>query len=167
MKFMIKLRGVFHISPSGRLAFTFQIGKNNRDERGSGWRLQDVVRFLQKLGYSVEHAEDITEGDIEIGWKELHRRLSEQEEEFTAILCKDWVRNAHKEFAKEMQEMREGEGGNGRIVAIKNRRDPVHNTGLVVHSVGHNRLTTTEICLNLSPEDAIREFLNKWEVRIY
>ena len=25
-----------------------------------------------------------------------------------------------------------------------------------------NRLTTTEIYLNLSPEDAIREFLNKW-----
>ena len=28
--------------------------------------------------------------------------------------------------------------------------------------LGHNRLTTTEIYLNLSPEDAIREFQNKW-----
>jgi len=28
--------------------------------------------------------------------------------------------------------------------------------------LGHDRLTTTEIYLNLSPEDAIREFLNKW-----
>jgi len=28
--------------------------------------------------------------------------------------------------------------------------------------LGHNRLTTTEIYLNLSPEDAIREFLTKW-----
>lgn len=28
--------------------------------------------------------------------------------------------------------------------------------------LGHNRLTTTENYLNLSPEDAIREFLNKW-----
>ncbi len=28
--------------------------------------------------------------------------------------------------------------------------------------VGYDRLTTTEIYLNLSPEDAIREFLNKW-----
>jgi len=27
--------------------------------------------------------------------------------------------------------------------------------------LGHDRLTTTEIYLNLSPEDAIREFLNK------
>ena len=27
---------------------------------------------------------------------------------------------------------------------------------------GHDRLTTTELYLNLSPEDAIREFLAKW-----
>lgn len=28
--------------------------------------------------------------------------------------------------------------------------------------LGHDRLTITEIYLNLSSEDAIREFLNKW-----
>jgi len=28
--------------------------------------------------------------------------------------------------------------------------------------LGHDRLTTTELYLNLSPEDAIREFLQKW-----
>jgi integrase/recombinase XerD len=28
--------------------------------------------------------------------------------------------------------------------------------------LGHDRLTTTELYLNLSPEDAIREFLEKW-----
>lgn len=28
--------------------------------------------------------------------------------------------------------------------------------------LGHDRLATTEIYLNLSPEDAIREFLSKW-----
>lgn len=28
--------------------------------------------------------------------------------------------------------------------------------------LGHDRLITTELYLNLSPEDAIREFLNKW-----
>jgi integrase/recombinase XerD len=28
--------------------------------------------------------------------------------------------------------------------------------------LGHDRLATTEIYLNLSPEDAIKEFLNKW-----
>ena len=28
--------------------------------------------------------------------------------------------------------------------------------------LGHDRLTTTEIYLNLSPEEAIREFQNKW-----
>ena len=28
--------------------------------------------------------------------------------------------------------------------------------------LGHDRLATTEIFFNLSPEDAIREFLDKW-----
>ena len=28
--------------------------------------------------------------------------------------------------------------------------------------LGHDRLTTTEIYLNLSPEDVIREFREKW-----
>jgi len=28
--------------------------------------------------------------------------------------------------------------------------------------LGHDRLTTTKRYLNLSPEDAIREFLEKW-----
>lgn len=28
--------------------------------------------------------------------------------------------------------------------------------------LGHDRLTTTELYLNLSPEDAIREFMDKW-----
>jgi len=30
------------------------------------------------------------------------------------------------------------------------------------HLLGHDRLTTTERYLNLSPEDATREFLEKW-----
>ena len=28
--------------------------------------------------------------------------------------------------------------------------------------LGHDRLTTTEICLNLSPEEVLREFREKW-----
>jgi integrase/recombinase XerD len=28
--------------------------------------------------------------------------------------------------------------------------------------LGHDRLSTTEIYLNMSPEEAIREFLQKW-----
>jgi integrase/recombinase XerD len=28
--------------------------------------------------------------------------------------------------------------------------------------LGHDRLTTTEIYLNLSPEDVVREFREKW-----
>ncbi len=36
------------------------------------------------------------------------------------------------------------------------------STRALQYFLGHDRLTTTEIYLNLSPEDAIREFLDKW-----
>jgi len=36
------------------------------------------------------------------------------------------------------------------------------STRALQYFLGHDRLATTEIYLNLSPEDAIREFLNKW-----
>jgi integrase/recombinase XerD len=36
------------------------------------------------------------------------------------------------------------------------------STRALMAPLGHDRLTTTEIYLNLSPEDAIREFQSKW-----
>ncbi|KKK60898.1 hypothetical protein LCGC14_3019770 [marine sediment metagenome] len=36
------------------------------------------------------------------------------------------------------------------------------STRALQYFLGHDRLTTTEIYLNLSPEEAITEFLNKW-----
>jgi integrase/recombinase XerD len=36
------------------------------------------------------------------------------------------------------------------------------STRALMTFLGHDRLATTEIYLNLSPEDAIREFQNKW-----
>lgn len=36
------------------------------------------------------------------------------------------------------------------------------STRALQYFLGHDRLTTTEIYLNLSPEDAIREFADKW-----
>ena len=36
------------------------------------------------------------------------------------------------------------------------------STRSLMQLLGHDRLTTTEIYLNLSPEDAIREFQDKW-----
>ena len=45
-------------------------------------------------------------------------------------------------------------------------REGITNFKILISSpqslLGHGRLATTEIYLNLSPEDAIREFLNKW-----
>ncbi|MCX5887529.1 MAG: site-specific integrase [Proteobacteria bacterium] len=36
------------------------------------------------------------------------------------------------------------------------------STRALMTMLGHDRLNTTELYLNLSPEDAIREFQNKW-----
>ena len=45
-------------------------------------------------------------------------------------------------------------------------REGIINFKILISSpqslLGHDRLVTTEIYLNLSPEDAIREFLKKW-----
>ena len=107
-------------APGGRLAITFDIRRQSPDKHSPRWRLEDIAAILQGLGYSVDHAGDITERDIELGWKALDRRLSEREDEFTTVLGKDWVRYAHKEFVGEIKRMREGRWGNGRIVATKN-----------------------------------------------
>ncbi len=107
------------LAPGGRMALTFEIGTNDPVTHDQRWRLGDVARFLESLGYRIEHAQDITERDIEIGWKALDRRLSEREREFTWLLGADWVRQAHAEFASAVAEMRRGEWGNGRIVARK------------------------------------------------
>ena len=107
------------LAQSGRLAITFDIRRENPDKHSPRWQLQDIVTILQNLGYSVDHAEDITERDIEIGWKALDRKLSERENEFAAVLGKDWVSYAHQEFSKEIKRMRQGRWGNGRIVATK------------------------------------------------
>lgn len=109
------------LAHDGRLALTFAIRRNYPDEHSPRWKLQDIVRLFQELGYSIDHAEDITERDVEIGWKALDRKLSEREEEFVVVLSKDWVRDAHKEFADEIQKMRQGKWGNGRIVATKKK----------------------------------------------
>jgi len=109
------------LAPDGRLALTFAIRGNNPNEHSPKGRLQDIARLIHDLGYSVENAEDITERDIEIGWKALDHRLSEQEEEFATVLGRDWVHEAHNEFADEIQQMREGKWGNGRMVATKKK----------------------------------------------
>jgi ubiquinone/menaquinone biosynthesis C-methylase UbiE len=107
------------MAPGGRLAITFDIRRQNPDKHSPRWRLQDIIAILQKLGYSVDHAEDITERDIELGWKALDRKLLEIEDELAAVLGKDWVRYAHREFASETKRMHQGRWGNGRIVATK------------------------------------------------
>jgi len=115
----------------GRLALTFEIRGNNPGEYSRKWKLQDIVRLIQDLGYSIDHSEDITERDIEIGWKALDRTLSEREDEFTMALGKDWVCSAHKEFTDEIQKMRDRKWGNGRIVATKiERLDKIPKGGI-------------------------------------
>ncbi len=45
---------------------------------------------------------------------------------------------------------------------LTNACDTFREKFVVWTLLGHDRLITTEIYLNLPPEDAIREFWNKW-----
>ncbi|MBI5031401.1 MAG: methyltransferase domain-containing protein [Chloroflexi bacterium] len=109
------------VAKDGRIAITFEIGNNDPATHDHRWRLEDVIRFVENLGYCIEHADDITQRDIEIGWKALDRQLVEHEREFAWLLGEDWVCQAHTEFAGAIAEMQRGEWGNGRIVARKSR----------------------------------------------
>ena len=107
------------LAPGGRLALTLAIRRDSPDEHSPRWTLQETMRLVRDRGYTVDHAEDITERDIEIGWKALDRKLSERGADFAAVLGEEWVRRAHRGFAEETEAMREGRWGNGRIVATK------------------------------------------------
>ncbi len=102
--------------PNGRFAFTFQIRGRKDDGR---WTLAELKSLVERLGYRVDHADDITQRDIHIGWNLLDNRLSEREDEFRNVLGDAWVREAHEEFRGEAEAMRNGKWGNGRIVATK------------------------------------------------
>jgi ubiquinone/menaquinone biosynthesis C-methylase UbiE len=103
------------LESGGRFAFTFQ-RKGKSDQR---WTLDHMTSLLQGMGYVVTHADDITERDIEIGWKALDSKLSELESEFRSVLGDEWVKKAHQEFRSEVEKMKNGEYGNARIVATK------------------------------------------------
>jgi SAM-dependent methyltransferase len=103
------------LGPGGRFAFTFQ-RKGKHDDR---WTLEDLSSLLTGLGYTVTHAEDITQRDIEIGWEALDNKLSDLEAEFAAALGDRWVQEAHQQFQTEMERMEQGDYGNARIVATK------------------------------------------------
>ncbi len=103
----------------GRMAIRFEMRNNDSATRDPRWRLVNVVRFIESLGYRLEHADEITPRDLEMGWKELERQLSEREQEFTWLLGTEWVRQAHAEFEQAIAERRRGEWSSGRIVARK------------------------------------------------
>jgi len=103
------------LEPGGRFAFTFQ-RKGKNDQR---WTLDQMISLLQNMGYDVTHAEDITERDIEIGWKALDSKLSEIESEFSSVLGDEWVKKAHQEFRNEIEKMENDEYGNARVLAAR------------------------------------------------
>jgi SAM-dependent methyltransferase len=107
------------LAPEGRLALTFAIRGGSADAHSPLWTLDDVAAKVHDLGYSIQHLEDLTDRDIKIGWSALDRRLHDGESLFAAALGADWVRDAHGKFADEIHMMRQGQWGNGRIVATK------------------------------------------------
>lgn len=109
------------LCPGGRLAFTFQTAGKIKDisDPFSRWYLEDAVAIVEGFGYDVIHADDITRRDIEIGWSALDKRLTDELDEFTGFLGADWINDARQDFINCANEMRSGECGNGRIVAVK------------------------------------------------
>ena len=109
--------------PGGRLAFTFQFrGMNSiQNDSFSLWTIKDLVALLENLGFNVEHMDDLTERDIEVGWKALDQKLSNQKKEFIELLGEEWVNNAHITFKNEIKKMKNGLWGNARIIATKKK----------------------------------------------
>ena len=107
------------LAPGGRLALTLAIRGTNPNEESPTWTLQDAAKHVKALHYQVDHVEDISERDIQIGWKALDEKLSRQHDMFAKALGEEWVRTAHKQFVEEIRKMREGQWGNGRITATR------------------------------------------------
>jgi ubiquinone/menaquinone biosynthesis C-methylase UbiE len=108
------------LQKKGRIALTFAIKKDNPDKNSPKWALQDFAEKITNLGYSILHQDDITERDIEIGWKNPDKKLVKQKEVFTKAFGEEWVNKTHNKFLHEIQLMRRGQWGNGRIIAVKN-----------------------------------------------
>ena len=103
------------LEPGGRFAFTFQRNERN-DQR---WTLEQMASLLVGMGYDVTHAEDITQRDIEIGWKALDKKQSELESEYSSTLGDEWVQQAHQQYQNEIEKMKNDEYGNARVIATK------------------------------------------------
>jgi len=106
----------------GQLALTFATRGENPDKNSPKWSLKDIKEIIKSLGYSIKHVEDITERDIKTGWKALTKKLKKDEGNYVKILGKAWVQKAYQKFENEIQQMRTGVWGNGRIVATKTKK---------------------------------------------
>jgi SAM-dependent methyltransferase len=101
--------------PGGRFAFTFQ----RKGKTDNHWTLDELTSLLTDRDYTINHADDITERDIEIGWKALDSKLSDLDDEFREALGGEWVMKAHREFRTEAEKMKNGDYGNARVIATK------------------------------------------------
>lgn len=110
------------LKPKGRLALTFAIRGKNPNKHSPKWNLETIGRLVKNLGYSIDYVEDITERDIEIGWKKLIQKLQRREDVFVETLGKDWVQKTYQKFESETEQMKRGIWGNGRMVATKKEK---------------------------------------------
>ena len=111
------------LRPGGRLALTFEIKKHQADPDfpRCTWSLEQIADILAGMGYTIEHADDITLRDVEIGWKALDRKLLSEREVYAAAFGDEWVERTHRGFLEDMENMAAGRPANGRLVASKVR----------------------------------------------
>jgi SAM-dependent methyltransferase len=107
------------LAAGGRIALTFAVRQPRPDTTSPLWTLDDVIELLEGRGYAVLRADDLTDRDIELGWKALDRQLTERREELGRAFGEEWIAGAHQKFGREIETMRAGRWGNGRVIAAK------------------------------------------------
>jgi SAM-dependent methyltransferase len=111
------------LRPGGRLALVFDM-RPARTAPGPDdhcWTLDEIVAQVQQMGYRIDHAEDLTEREIALGWEALLGRLDERRDVYIAALGNDWFEATRTRFRGEIVAMLAGVWTNGRLIARKER----------------------------------------------
>ena len=109
------------LRPGGRLALVFEIrpAMTSPEPDDRRWTLAQTVARVREMGYRIEHADDLTEREITLGWERLLRRLDERRDVYIAARGEAWVDAARDAFEREIVAMQQGAWSNGRLVARK------------------------------------------------
>jgi len=106
------------LASGGRLAFTGLIRRcASRDP--DLLALDEIRSRIERLGFRVVIAEDISDRDLDDGWLPARRKLDKSRDHYRTLMGDEWLREAYRSLDADIAAWREGVTGNGRIVAMK------------------------------------------------